>query len=151
MGYQIKRTAEVGYSREQMFALVNDIEAYPEYMDGCQSAVVLARGDDWLEARLTLGLGGISQSFVTRNQLLSPSKMTMELVDGPFRTFSGQWLFEEASVDACTEGCRVTLELDFSLKNPLLAMAVNKMFEKIVAAQVQSLCQRALAVYGVNR
>ncbi|BFM20010.1 type II toxin-antitoxin system RatA family toxin [Gilvimarinus japonicus] len=143
MGHQIKRTAEVGYSREQMFALVNDIEAYPEYMDGCQSAAVLARGDDWLEARLALGLGGVSQSFVTRNQLIPPSKMTMELVDGPFRKFSGQWSFSDT-----TEGCCVTLELDFSLKNPLLAMAVNKMFEQIAASQVKAVCRRAQVVYG---
>jgi len=128
-----------------MFALVNDVEAYPEYMDGCQSSAVLARGDDWLEARLSLGLGGISQSFVTRNQLIPPSKMTMELVDGPFRQFSGQWSFNDTP-----QGCRVTLELEFSLKNPLLAMAINKMFEKITAAQVKAVCRRALSVYGAQ-
>ncbi|WP_041523701.1 type II toxin-antitoxin system RatA family toxin [Gilvimarinus agarilyticus] len=143
MGHKIKRTAEVGYSCEQMFALVNDVEAYPDYMDGCQSAAILARGDGWLEARLALGLGGVSQSFVTRNQLMPPEKMTMELVDGPFRTFSGVWSFVPVG-----EGCRVTLELDFSLKNPLLAMAVNKMFEQIAASQVKAVCRRATAVYG---
>ncbi|MDO3383785.1 type II toxin-antitoxin system RatA family toxin [Gilvimarinus algae] len=143
MSHRIERSAEVGFSCEQMFELVNDIEAYPDYMDGCQKAEILKRGDDWLEARLALGLGGISQSFVTRNQLERPERMTMELVDGPFRRFSGEWRFETLA-----PGCRVTLELDFSLKNPLLAMAVNKMFEQIAGAQVRALCRRAEQVYG---
>lgn len=127
-----------------MFALINDIEAYPEYMDGCQSAAVLNRGEGWLEARLSLGLGGMSQSFVTRNQLLAPQKMTMELVDGPFRDFSGEWRFTECA----SRGCTVTLELEFSLKNPLLAFAVNKMFEQMAGAQVKAVCRRAEAIYG---
>lgn len=131
------------YSCEQMFELVNDIEAYPDYMDGCQSAQVLARGDDWLEARLSLGLGGIAQSFTTRNQLQPPHRMTMNLVDGPFRSFDGQWHFEPLA-----SGCKVTLELEFSLKNPLLAMAVNKMFEQIAASQVRALCNRARQIHG---
>ncbi|UTF60247.1 type II toxin-antitoxin system RatA family toxin [Gilvimarinus sp. DA14] len=143
MGHQIERSAEVGYSCSQMFELVNDIEAYPEYMDGCQSAQVLERGDDWLQARLSLGLGGIAQSFTTRNQLHPPHRMTMALVDGPFRSFSGLWSFEPLQ-----QGCKVTLELEFSLKNPLLAMAVNKMFEQIAASQVRALCARAERVYG---
>ncbi len=126
-----------------MFDLVNDIEAYPDYMDGCQSATVLGRGEDWVEARLALGLGGISQSFVTRNQLQPPHRMTMALVDGPFRSFNGLWSFAPKD-----DGCQVTLELEFSLKNPLLAMAVNKMFEQIAASQVRALCARAERVYG---
>ncbi len=69
--------------------------------------------------------------------------MTMNLVDGPFRSFDGQWHFEPLA-----SGCKVTLELEFSLKNPLLAMAVNKMFEQIAASQVRALCNRARQIHG---
>ena len=127
-----------------MFALVNDIEAYPQYMDGCYEASVLARGENWLEARLTLGMAGQKQSFVTRNQLFPPHRMTMGLVDGPFKTFNGDWRFTALG----DQGCKVSLSLDFSLSNPLLGMMVNKMFEKIASAQVDALCLRARQIYG---
>lgn len=126
-----------------MFELVNDIEAYPEYMDGCQSAQVLNKGESWIEARLSLGLGGLTQSFVTRNHLQPPERMTMTLIDGPFHSFSGVWRFEPSA-----RGCKLILELEFSLKNPLLALAVNKMFEQIASSQVRALCARAEQIYG---
>lgn len=126
-----------------MFALVNDIEAYPDYMDGCYGAQVLARGDDWLEARLTLGLAGKQQSFVTRNRLRPPHTMTLELVDGPFKAFSGQWQFTPLG----ETGCKVSLELSFTFSNPLLGMMAGKLFEKMAASQVEAVCRRASEVY----
>src|SRR5690554_5195854 len=126
-----------------MFALVNDIEAYPEYMDGCYEAVILDRGAGWLEARLTLGMAGSRQSFVTRNQLSPPHAMTLELVDGPFKTFHGQWRFEPLA----DVGCKVSLELDFAFNNPLLGMMAGKVFEHMAGAQVDALCRRARQLY----
>lgn len=143
MGHRIERSESIGFSCQQMFELVNDIEAYPEYMDGCQQAQILQSGDGWLEARLSLGLGGITQSFVTRNNLEPPHRMTLNLVDGPFREFTGEWRFEPQG-----EQCTVTLKLEFSMKNPLLAFAANKMFEQIVESQVQALCRRAKQKYA---
>ncbi|MBU2884480.1 type II toxin-antitoxin system RatA family toxin [Gilvimarinus agarilyticus] len=138
MGHRIERTQNVEFSCQQMFELVNDIEAYPDYMDGCQKARILKSGEDWLEAELSLGVGGITQSFVTRNSLQPPHKMTLKLVDGPFREFNGEWRFEPVG-----DACKVTFKLDFSMKNPLLAFAANKMFEQVVESQVKALCRRA--------
>lgn len=126
-----------------MFELVNDIEAYPEYMDGCQQAKILKTGDGWLEARLSLGVGGITQSFVTRNLLQPPHKMTLNLVEGPFRDFSGEWRFEPEG-----DLCKVSLRLEFTMQNPLLAFAANKMFERVVESQVSALCRRAREQYA---
>lgn len=145
MGHRIERSETVEYSCEQMFDLINDIEAYPQYMDGCQQAVILDRGEQWVEARLSLGVGGLSQSFVTRNTLEPPHRMVMNLVDGPFREFNGQWAFTPSK-----EGCQVTLNLAFSMKNPLLAFAANKMFEQIAHSQVHALCRRARELYATQ-
>jgi ribosome-associated toxin RatA of RatAB toxin-antitoxin module len=85
VAHVVNRSALVNYSAQQMFDLVNDIEAYPQYMDGCVGAKVLKREGEWLEARLELSKAGVSQSFVTRNQLQAPESMSMVLVDGPFK------------------------------------------------------------------
>jgi ribosome-associated toxin RatA of RatAB toxin-antitoxin module len=140
----VQRSALVNYSASQMFDLVNDIEAYPQYMDGCVGARILRRGDDWLEARLDLGIGGFSQSFVTRNQLIPPHRMTLALVDGPFSHFDGGWTFTPLSEDAC----KVNLELRFDLKSRLLGLAAGKLLETVTGKQVDALCARARVIYG---
>ena len=143
MVYKVERSALVNYSAQQMFDLINDIEAYPQFMEGCVGAKILARGDDWLEARLELSKAGVNQSFVTRNQLQPPLCMTMTLVDGPFKFLTGAWRFQPLGDTAC----KVSLGLEFELSNRLLGLAVGKLFETVSNKQVDSLCARAKQVY----
>lgn len=142
--HSVQRSAMVNYSARQMFDLVNDIESYPKYMDGCVGARILKRGDSWLEARLELGKGALTQSFVTRNQLEPPHRMTLSLVDGPFSRFEGQWTFTPLGDNAC----RVQLQLAFAMKNRLLGMAAGKLLEAVTNRQVDALCARARVIYG---
>lgn len=127
-----------------MFDLVNDIEAYPQFMDGCTNAKILKREGEWLEARLELSKAGVSQSFVTRNQLKAPESMSMILIDGPFKMLQGCWRFTTLGNTAC----KVSFELEFELQNKLLGMAFGKMFESIANKQVDALCERAKKVYA---
>lgn len=133
----------MNYSAQQMFDLINDIEAYPQFMDGCTGARILARGDDWVEARLELSKAGVSQSFVTRNQLQPPLSMTLNLVDGPFKYLRGEWRFSPLGDNAC----KVSFTLEFELQNRLLGLAVGKLFEAVSNRQVDALCARAKALY----
>ena len=143
MAHSVNRSALVNYSAQQMFDLVNDIEAYPQYMDGCVGAKVLKREGDWLEARLELSKAGVSQSFVTRNQLQAPESMSMTLVDGPFKYLKGCWRFTALNETAC----KVSFDLEFELQSRLLGMAVGKLFEAVASKQVDALCDRAAQVY----
>jgi ribosome-associated toxin RatA of RatAB toxin-antitoxin module len=143
LAQRVERSALVNYSAQQMFDLVNDIEAYPQFMDGCVAATILNRGDDWLEARLTLNKAGVNQSFVTRNQLQAPHSMTMNLVDGPFKYLRGVWRFSPLGEAAC----KVSFELEFEMQNRLLGLALGKVFEAAGSKQVDSLCARARALY----
>lgn len=140
----MQRSALVNYSAQQMFDLVNDIEAYPQYMEGCVGAQVLQREADWLEARLELSKAGVTHNFVTRNHLQAPTTMTMTLVDGPFSRLQGCWNFTPLNDSAC----KVSFELEFALKNRLLGMAVGKLFENLANKQVDALCARAKQIYG---
>ena len=144
MAHSVQRSAIVNYSAQQMFDMVNDIEAYPHYMDGCVGAKILRREADWLEARLDLQKAGVTQSFITRNHLQPPTTMTMTLVDGPFSKLHGCWRFAPLSDTAC----KVSFELEFEMKNRLLGMAVGKLFEAVANRQVDALCTRAQTVYG---
>ncbi len=139
----VNRSARVPYSVEQMFALVNDIAAYPAYMPGCLGADILRQTPELVEARLTLGKSGIVQSFVTRNQLQPPGRMVMTLIDGPFKSFDGCWQFQELQ----NAVCQVSLDMRFEFSNPLLGLAAGRLIEGLAGQQVDALVQRAKVIY----
>ena len=93
----VHRTARVPYSTQQMYALVNDIEAYPEFLPWCVAAHVESRTDEEIIAGLTLEKGGVRKRFTTRNVLDHGSKLEMHLVEGPFKHLYGVWTFVDIS------------------------------------------------------
>ncbi len=141
---EIERSALVMFSAEQMFDLVNDVERYPQFLPGCKAAEILHSDENTLEARLELSRAGIHQSFVTRNRLERPTRMTLELVDGPFEHFEGLWHFSPLAHDAC----KVSFSLSFRLRNRLVAAAVGKLFSELANQMVRVMCERAEHVYG---
>jgi len=143
MTTKIDRSALLMYPAQSMFALVNDIESYPHFMDGCVGAEVLARSEDCVEARLHLAKAGIRQSFTTRNRI-EPGRIRMELLEGPFESFEGLWGFEALRDDAC----KVTLHLAFRMRNGLAGRAARKLFDSMANTLVDALCRRAREVYG---
>lgn len=141
---QVIRSALVPYSSAQMYALVNEVERYPEFLPWCRGATVLDRGDESVTARLTLSRGGVAGSFTTRNELEPHQRVSMRLVDGPFKTLEGTWTFKSIG-DA---GCRVELDVRFEMKNALTGLLLGKAFEESCNRLVESFTARAREVYG---
>lgn len=90
---QIHRQALVRFAPEQMFDLVNDVEAYPRRFAWCLGARVSEQDDQHLLARLDLRFAGVTQHFSTRNKLDRPHAIGMQFVDGPFDWLRGVWSF----------------------------------------------------------
>jgi ribosome-associated toxin RatA of RatAB toxin-antitoxin module len=143
----IQRSALVPYSAQAMYQLVNDIEAYPQFMDGCVGATVLDRSNDSVEARLDLAKGGIRYSFTTHNQLLPPDRIELTLIEGPFESFRGAWTFQALNEHAC----KIALQLQFEMSGRLFNFAARKMFDGIANQMVDALVKRAHQLYGVAR
>lgn len=140
----IERSALLPYSAEALFGLVNDVEQYPRYLDGCIGAEVLESGADSMLARLDLAKGGARFSLTTRNRLLPFERVDMQLVDGPFQRLQGEWRFHALTKDAC----KVTLNLQFELANKLLGMAVEKLLNTVASNLVDAMIEQAKDVYG---
>lgn len=140
----ITRSALVMHTAEQMFTLVNDVRRYPEFLIGCEKTRVIAEGDDFIEAELTISKAGVNQSFSTRNTLERPNKMEMRLLDGPFSRFHGIWHFDPLS----DEACKVSLDLDFEMGNRITGMAMAAVFKQVANMMVDAFVKRADEVYG---
>lgn len=140
---RITRSALVPYSAEQMFKLVNDVEAYPAFLPGCAGSRVLEASDSSMTASVDVSKAGIRKTFTTRNQLVEGEAIKMELVDGPFRKLVGGWHFTSLDVDAC----KIELNLDFEFTNGLVEMAFGKIFNELAMNMVKAFTQRAREIY----
>ena len=140
----IQRSALVTHSAEAMYNLVNDVEQYPSYMEGCCGAEILERGDDYMVARLDLKKAGISYSFATRNTLDPYQQINLQLHSGPFRQLRGAWTFKALTDQAC----KVSLNLEFDADSKLVGVAASSLFASVANNLVSALTQRADSVYG---
>ena len=138
------RTAEfIPFSARQMFELVNDVEAYPEFLPWCSDARVKRRTGDGIVATVTVAKGPMHHAFTTENHNREYDRIEMSLVRGPFKRFHGVWRFEDAP-----NGCNVSLNLDFEFSSKLLAAALSKVFTVITGSMVQAFRERAQRLYG---
>src|SRR5919201_218704 len=87
---EIARSAIVEHAAAQMFALVDDIEAYPRFLPWCVEAKVDETGAR-KRASLTAAMAGIRQSFTTENENQPDRAINMRLVKGPFPLFPPEW------------------------------------------------------------
>ncbi|MFT4615409.1 MAG: ribosome-associated toxin RatA of RatAB toxin-antitoxin module [Bacteroidia bacterium] len=140
----INRSALLPYAAHQLYELVDDVESYPGFMEGCVGATVLSRQAGLVEARLDLAKGGIRQSFSTRNRLSPPNYIVLELIDGPFERFAGRWDFHVLDDSAC----KISLNLEFSVNSKLLGAAATRLFDRATNNLVDAVCKRATQVYG---
>jgi ribosome-associated toxin RatA of RatAB toxin-antitoxin module len=141
---QINKSALVPYSPEQMYALVDDITAYSEFLPWCKNAEEHHRTDSEVEASLEIAHSGFHKDFTTRNRLDPHRSIEMSLVKGPFKSLTGNWRFE-ALGDA---GCKVSLDMEFEFSSKLLGMTFGPMFSKIAGTLMDSFIERAKVVYG---
>jgi coenzyme Q-binding protein COQ10 len=139
---QVKRSARVAYTPEQMFDLVNDIERYPEFLEWCKGARIDARHGATIEATLDIGFFGFQQSFRTRNSLRRPERIGIDLVSGPFRRLRGEWRFSRVE-----GGTDISLSLTFEVTLSPFGAVFAKVFEELAASQMNAFIARAAAVY----
>lgn len=140
----IHRHALTPYSAEQMYALVDDIEAYPVFLKWCRSATIISRDSDTVTARLELAKGAVHKEFTTCNRLMPGKMIEMKLVDGPFHHLEGFWRFESLSEHAC----KIILDLDFDFNNKIVALMVGPVFSQVANTLVDAFCHRATKLYG---
>lgn len=146
MSLKINRSALVMFSAEQMFALVNDVSSYPDFLPWCARANVLEESAEQMHASLLVSKSGVKHSFTTLNSLVRGERIGMSLVEGPFQSLKGEWRFTPLRSDAC----KVELDLQFELSKGVAKLAFGPIFSQAANTMVDAFCERAKTVYGVK-
>jgi ribosome-associated toxin RatA of RatAB toxin-antitoxin module len=141
---EVRRSALLPYSAEQLYGLVADVERYPEFLPWCTESRILDRHSDGVTVTLGLASGPAHTSFTTRNRLDPGRSVTMSLVDGPFDSLEGRWDFTPIGSD----GTRADLRVRFSTPGVIGALALGPTFEGICNRLVDAFARRARQVFG---
>ncbi len=141
-------TRPAGHSPEKMFALVADVEKYPQFLPMCEALTVRSRrerdGKTLLMADMTVGYKAIRETF-TSQVLLDPQKLNIDVkyIDGPFRYLENKWDFVDAD-----SGCDVKFFIDYEFKSRILGAVMGGMFDRAFRLFSEAFEKRADAVYG---
>ena len=139
----VERSALVTYTAAQMFALVNDVARYPEFLPWCVAARAEVVSATELIASLKVARGVLQTEFTTRNTLQENARIHMQLMHGPFRDLTGEWRFEPIG----TRGSRVHFRIEFEFKNRLTATAFNSVFEAMCGTIIEAFVLRAQTIH----
>lgn len=136
---EVKRSALIAESPARMFALINDIERYPDFVPGCTAARIESRKAGEVVATLAIRKGPLRAEFTTRNLLEPDKRVLMQFVSGPFRVLEGLWTLTPLG----DLGCRVELEMRFEFANRVAGTLFEPLFEDTAASLVDAFVKRA--------
>jgi len=141
---KIQHQVETPYPSEAMYALVNDINAYQQFVPGCTESLIFRQDQEAMEAKLTFSGGGFSKSFKTRNHLKYPEYIEMHLIEGPFKHLTGFWHF----IPHPQGGSVIKVDLDFEFSSRFLEKMLNPVLNLVAHRLIEAFIQRAKACYG---
>ena len=139
----------VAFTARQMYDLVADVAAYPQFLPLCEELTIRSRtshaGGETITCNMTVGYKAIRETF-TSAVTLEPASHTVvaRSDDGPFRRLENRWSFE----DVPGGGCTVNFFVSYDFKSFMLQMLMGAMFEHAVRRFTDAFEARAVAVYG---
>ena len=145
----VRKSVLLWYSPEEMYELVTAVATYPQFLPWCDSAQVVKQHADGVTARLGLAYMGVRQAFTTRNTHRPGASVGVQLVDGPFSTLEGHWLFQHLGRPGGEQkACKIEFDLQYAFSSPALEIVVSPVFDRIANTFVDSFVKRAEQVYG---
>lgn len=147
-----RTTRRMGFTPEQMFDLVIDVERYPQFLPMCEALVVKRRweegGKPHILADMSVGYGAIRETFTT-HVVFDREKLTVHAANppgqasGPFKSIENRWSFR-----ASPGGCDVEFAITYAFKSFVLQALVGGLFDKVFRKYTEAFEARAHAVYG---
>lgn len=144
-----RTTTIVPYSAAEMFALVGDIERYPEFLPWCVALRIVERKPVDAAEMATADMVVAYKVFRERFRSLvrfdhANRRIDVDYVDGPFRSLKNSWAFRDLSEG----GSEVDFSIEFEFSSILLQAAAQSVFEKAFLRMSEAFVDRALTVYG---
>lgn len=135
---------ELPYPPDDLYALVSDIEKYPEFLPWCVGLRVRKREPKIITADMIIGFKVFREKFTTRVSLDPKVRIDVEYLNGPFKYLNNHWIFRPVGDQAC----EIDFYVDFEFKSVLLQKAIGVVFNEAVQKMINAFEARAHHVYG---
>ncbi len=135
----------VPWTPAQVYALIADVERYPEYLPGWRKVSVIRASEEQAEVAQEFGIGPFSMSFVSTAAFLPNESIIIRSQAGPFSHLDLRWTF--APVE---RGCRATLVIDAVFRSRLLGGVSGQILESFAQRMLRAFERRAKVLYGAT-
>ncbi len=139
----VKKTVLINHSAKCMYALVDDVLRYPEFLPWCGGVDLIQQDETTTIATLHIDYHGLHQKFTTENHKTYPNVMKIQLKDGPFKHLDGAWYFIELNEEAC----KIEFTLNYEFANTFLEKIIAPVFSHIANTFVDGFVTRADEIY----
>ena len=145
---QHRETRTVPYPAALMYAVVSDVEKYPEFLPWVVALRVLTRRENGMTAEMAVGYGAFRERY-TSEVKLDPAihRIDVTQIKGPFKTLENHWQFTPL---AGGEGCEIAFSILFEFKSRLLHSVAGTKFEKVMLKMADAFEARAKTIQEGN-
>ena len=142
-----RETRVVPYPAELMYAVVSDVEKYPQFLPWVLALRVLSRRANSLTAEMAVGYGALRERY-TSDVALDPAirRIDVTQIKGPFKTLENHWQFTPLKTETGDEGCEIAFSILFEFRNRLLHSVAGAKFEKVMLKMADAFEARAAAL-----
>ncbi|HWU79353.1 MAG TPA: type II toxin-antitoxin system RatA family toxin [Caulobacter sp.] len=143
-------TRVLPYAPEQLFALVGDVEAYPQFVPWITAMRTWNGRSDaqvsTVDAEAQVGFSFLREKFATRvRRDAAALSVDVSLLYGPFKRLSNQWRFLPHET-----GTTVEFVIDFAFKSRVLDAMLAANIDKAAAKLISCFEDRARVIYGAK-
>lgn len=138
-----KQKKVLPYTQAQLYALVADVESYPEFLPWCIALRVRKHEGNVLFADLMVGFKLIRETFTSRVTFTPNERIDVEYLEGPFKYLQNHWIFVPQD-----DGCLIDFYVEFEFRSRVLGRLMEPLFNEAVRRMVNAFEARARTLYG---
>ena len=132
------------FSSIELYEVVIDVEAYPEFLPWCLSAKIIKKIDNNnFDAELKVGYKAIDEKYISRIRAKYGEKINSKAISGPFKVLDSTWIF----TDSGKKKCNVEFMIEYEFKSFFLDKVMGSLFKKATIKMLDAFEQRARYLY----